>query len=157
MRFLVFVFIVSLTLSNCGKGKTSVCDCCEETYREIKDALYCIHENNISGTTSDNRLLLFAVVNRDIEKYQELEWNILNDEDVISTAKKNYLLIILDVNEIPQIKENNNAEFLQTIDRHKNESLFFIITNQALYPFGDWRSNEEKSIIIDRMQIGNGP
>jgi len=35
------------------------------------------------------------------------------------------------------------------MNKHKGESSFFVIVSQALIPFSDWKSDEQKGIIID--------
>jgi len=74
------------------------------------------------------------------------------DNEIIKEAKRRYLLIILESSNA----DMPNPELTNVIANHK-EDLFFVITNQALYPFADWTSNENKEYIIDRLKVGNGP
>ena len=104
----------------------------------------------------DGRLLLFAFVNKDIKENQELGWNILKDQDVINAAKQKYLLITLDPNNINIPKDQNAPELLAKIKENKSE-LFFIVTNQAFYPFHWWTADENKESVINDLSLGDGP
>lgn len=128
------------------------CNCCEITFESIDGALKCIKENP-KESTYDNRLLLLAFSN-DSNKN---DWNIISDQDIISIAKRNYLLITLAETKSEFINKNGTPELLDIIQKHQNENLFFVIVNQALYPFADWNDKEQKENIIDRLGIGNGP
>lgn len=156
MKKILYLFIILFTQANCTDRK-KVGKCCDESYSSIDNALACYsHTNDGNGTSSDERLFLLAFVNKNIETNQKLGWNIIKDQDIINVAKQNYLLITLDVNHF-KIPEGQNApELMETINSNK-DSLFFVIVNSALHPFADWNSKEQKDIIIDRLQIGNGP
>lgn len=153
--------IICLIEFSCGvylNQKAIVCNCCENTYTSIEDAMNCIKQYPIMNTKADNRLLLFAVINKDIKAQQDLSWNIINDQDIIRVAKQNYLLITLEASELFVIEYNKeSSELRETINSYKDESLFFVITNQALLTFADWDSDENKDKIIDYLNIGNGP
>ena len=156
MRLVKFLWLVSFIISGCSDKKAMVCDCCEQPYSDMNIAVKCIERSPIVGTSSDERMLLLALTYEELEPNQKLSWNIVDDPEIVKVAKRNYLLVVLNVNDfIQNIKDNN--ELLRVIKSHDNESLFFVITNKSLYPFGDWNNHEEKNIIIDRLEIGNGP
>lgn len=136
--------------------KAMVCNCCEQPYSNVNAAIKCIDRLPIIGTSSDERMLLLAFSNKEIEANQHLSWNIIGDPEIVKVAKRNYLLVVLNVNNISQIVKDNN-ELREVINSHKNESQFFVIVNQAYYPFRDWKKDAEKSIIIDRLEVGIGP
>jgi hypothetical protein len=148
--------LLVVIISSCSIIKHSnnygVCDCCNQAYTNIDSAINCISDNPKSNTTSDNRLFLIAFVNKDIRTNQNKGWTIIEDNDIIQEAKQRYLLIIIDSNET----DRQSPELTNVIASHK-EDLFFVITNQALYPFADWTLNENKEYIIDKLKIGNGP
>jgi hypothetical protein len=96
-------------------------------------------------------MLLIAFVTKDIKANQSLGWNIIHDLEIVKVAKRNYLLVTLDVNHFQGPPELNKL-----IRKHKNES-FFVIANPALYPFADWAVDENKDFIISRLSNGNGP
>ncbi|GAB5399246.1 MAG: hypothetical protein Aureis2KO_08310 [Aureisphaera sp.] len=135
----------------CAKKANPECNCCVVTYSNISDAEKCIKENP-SETPSDNRLFLLAFSKSDVQG-----WNSITDPEVISVAKRKYLLIHLKNTESEFLKEKATPELLEVVKKHKSEKLFFVIVNQALYPFADWNDKEQKEVIIDRLGIGNGP
>lgn len=156
MRKILFILVVLLIHTNCSR-KYEVGVCCDKTYTNIEKALSCFEKTNYGKkTTSDNRLLLLAFVNENIKKHQNMGWGILNEKEVIEIAKQNYLLIILDVNQFQIPKGQDAKELLNRIKNHNNP-LFFVITNSVLYPFAEWNSNEQKDVIVNRLQVGNGP
>ncbi|MBV1924357.1 MAG: hypothetical protein KUG68_10065, partial [Flavobacteriaceae bacterium] len=85
------------------------------------------------------------------------DWNIINDDEIISIGKRNYLLITLAKKESEFLNKNGTSELLDIIKTHQNEDLFFVVVNQALYPFANWNDKERKEVIIDKLEIGNGP
>jgi hypothetical protein len=103
----------------------------------------------------DNRLFLFAFANKDVKSKQNSGWNIIKDQDIINVAKRNYVLIIVDPKNVTSKKQLSD-ELLEITESHK-DNLFFVITNQELYPFADWTESEEKELIIDRLDVGMGP
>jgi hypothetical protein len=62
----------------------------------------------------------------------------------------------LDVNDVVFPNGQDGNELLRTIKGH-NETIFFVIANQALYPFANWTENEKKDVIIERLRVGIGP
>lgn len=139
----------------CSRSK-SVCDCCENAYTSIDHALDCIGQRKDETSTADKRLLLFAFVPEDTKKYQELGWNILENQELIEIAKQKYLLIILNSNDLSLLKKEHGEELLSIYVKDDSD-LIYIITNQVLYPFGSWTKEDSKDRIIDILQIGNGP
>ena len=146
-----FLFLIIL-LFGCKNNSTPECNCCEITYENFNDAIECIKENP-KESSYDNRLFLLAFSNESNKN----NWNIINDDEIISIAKRNYILITLAESESEFLNKNGTPELLGIIQKHKNEKLFFVVVNQALYPFADWNDREQKEIIIDRLKIGNGP
>jgi hypothetical protein len=101
-------------------------------------------------------LFLLAFVNEDLKAHQNLGWNIIGDKEIITEAKEKYLLIILDSNDLKNQNVEAEEDLFKEIRAH-NAKVFFIITNQAFYPFSSWQSNEEKAFIIGRLNTGDGP
>lgn len=101
-------------------------------------------------------MLLFAFIATDLENNQRANWDIIKDQDIIDVAKRNYLLITLNPNNFAFSKGQQSDELMETVKGHK-ESLFFVIANQALFPFADWTEEEAKDIIIERLEVGIGP
>lgn len=155
MKFIIVAFVTLIAISGCMDKKALVCNCCEAPYNDVKTAMNCIDQNP-TATSYDSRMLLLAFVDKKLEKDQSSSWNIIEDQDILKVAKRDYLLVILDVNNLSQIVKDSN-ELLGVINSHKNESQFFVIVNQAYYPFGDWKNDAEKSMIIGRLEVGNGP
>ncbi|UII20724.1 hypothetical protein [Fulvivirga ligni] len=132
-----------------------VCNCCESTYELIADAQDCISNNPDTATTSDDRLFLLAIHNFEDKDNKILDWSIISDVDIQNTAKQNYLLIFQHRDSIGTLEDNDR--FTQILEEHSGDSLFFIIANQAIYPFDSWNLNSSKERIIDVLQVGDGP
>jgi hypothetical protein len=162
MRKIFYNSIWLSILTSCAgltSDKQSACNCCEAAYSNIDSAMKCIAKYPQHHTTADNRLLLFAFVNSDKQPIQESGWSILKNQEVIELAKRNYLLITLSLKEAETLKGRKATELSGIIAEYKKtkEKRFFIITNQALYPFGSWGSYAQKDFIIDRLRVGIGP
>ena len=125
-------------------------DCSRQAFTNIDTALKC------DADPTGYKSLLFALVSKDVEKYEKAGWNILNDEDVINTAKKDYVLIIIDPLHINLSKQNTPKEFLDIIKQARHEP-YFVVTNRAFYPFREFALSEKKEDIIDELRIGEGP
>ncbi len=159
MKDIFNLFIILFTLTSCcfkTSTQTKICECCNVTYSNIDSAINCILHNPIKQSSVDERLFLIAFVHKDKLANQKSGWNILKDQDVVNIAKQKYLLIIINVAEIQNSKVQRPPELDEIISRHYEE-LFFVITNQMLYPFADWTNSEKKNTIIERLHIGNGP
>ncbi|WP_345049716.1 hypothetical protein [Hymenobacter glaciei] len=141
-----------LVLGDCSCSRQpNICNCCATTYTSVGSAQNCLSETAPYKSTADERLILIAFVTKDIKANQELGWNIINDQAIIQLAKRKYLLVTLDVNGF-----QSPPELLGLIKKHKNRP-FFVIVNQALYPFAEWTTVENKDFIISRLVNGNGP
>ena len=99
---------------------------------------------------------MFAFVSSDVEKNQKKGWTILNDPDIIEIAKRDYVLIILDVNKINLPPDMETKEFQEVINS-QGEETFFVVTNRVLYPFRDFTLNTNKDKIISDLGLGEGP
>jgi hypothetical protein len=159
MKMTIYISILLLALTSCGvktSDKNTIGICCDKTYTNIDSALNCFSRTSNNPTGYDERLLLIAFVNKDIKANQNLGWDILKDEEIINVAKQKYLLITLDINQTNIPKDQNAPELLEIIKSNKDKTCF-VITNSALYPFGNWTADEKKDEIISRLEIGNGP
>ena len=159
MKTTFYISILLLASTSCGvkvSDKNTAGVCCDKTYTNIDSALNCFSRTSNNPSGYDERLLLLAFVNKDIKANQSLGWGILKDEEIINLAKRKYLLTILDINQINIPKDQNAPELIEIIKSNKDK-MFFVITNSALYPFGNWLGDEKKDLIIDRLEIGNGP
>lgn len=121
-----------------------------ETFTTIDAAL------KFCAETKEYKSLLFALVAKDVENSQRLGWSILGHEEIIKAAKRNYVLIIIDPAKIVLPKNSDTKEF-QAIINSKNDSPFFVVTNQVFYPFRQFTLNTDKEKIIDDLNIGEGP
>ncbi len=126
------------------------CSCCDKTYTNIDSASKCGSDQN------DCKLFLFALVTKDIEKNQQLGWAILKDRDIIEAAKRDYVLIIIDPNEINLSKYTDIKEFKDVINKKRIEP-YFVVTNRVLYPSREFTLNTDKDRIIDDLHLGDGP
>lgn len=146
---LLFIILVTF-LYGCNEKSMAPCDCCENTYTNIDDAIKCI-DDNPRKTSYDERLFLIAFTNS-----KNQGWGIIKDPDIITVAKRNYLLVVANENEI---NSNNKTtpELRDLIKKYKGQESFFIVANQALYPFRDWNENESKKQIISELKLGNSP
>ncbi|MCB2377194.1 hypothetical protein LGH70_06345 [Hymenobacter sp. BT635] len=99
-------------------------------------------------------MYLLAFVQNDLKANQQLGWGIIKSPAVIEAAQKNYLLITLPMQE--PLMYNLSAELQDVISKHRGQP-FFVIVNQALYPFADWKADQDDAFIISRLENGNGP
>jgi hypothetical protein len=100
------------------------------------------------------KLLLFAFVNADSTQRQNGSWEILKDPDIINTAKKGYVLLVLN----PKVlsAENCTQELLQKARGHGSDT-FFVVTNVALFPFREFSYQTPKKEIINNLELGDWP
>jgi hypothetical protein len=159
MKLTFYILISIFFLTGCAaktSHKSSACNCCVNSYSSLESATNCISQTLDGAATTDKRLLLFAFVSKDVQSNQKIGWNIIKDQDIIDIAKEKYLLIIQDANDINFLERQMDPELISKIKAPKGQP-YFLITNQSLYPFADWTSDETKDIIIDRLQVGDGP
>lgn len=146
----ILITVIVAFLYGCNQKSIDPCDCCVNTYVNINDAFKCIEENP-RKTSYDDRL--FLIVFTDSKKKG---WEIIEDTDILSVAKRNYLLVAGNKNEINSYNETT-PELKDLIKKYEGQETFFIVVNQALYPFRDWDENESKKRIISELRLGNGP
>lgn len=146
---LSFIILVTF-LYGCNEKSIAPCDCCKNAYVNIDDAFKCIHENP-RKISYDDRLFLIAFTN-----LKDKGWRIIEDPEIIAVAKRSYLLIVVNKNEINSY-DKATPELKELIKKYEGQESFFIVANQALYPFRDWGENESKKRIISELQLGNGP
>lgn len=159
MKRIFYFFSLSFILISCGLLPTSnkVCTCCDTTYTNIDSAIDCLSRTvDGKGTTADNRLLLIAFVDKDVEANQKLGWDIIKYPDVIKTAKRKYALVILDVSQHKTLYNKCDSYNAENFKKYEGKT-FFVITNQALCIFGDWTFSDDRETIIERLNVGNGP
>jgi len=156
MKNIIPIFLCVTLVFGCRSNKILVCNCCENIYYNINDALSCIFENPDTTTPSDDRLLLLAFVNREWKEDSSLGWGIIKDPKIKSQAKRNYLLTFQEQGKFNDSGQND-PELIQLINEHSTDSVFFIIANQAIFPFGSWSLKTPKNSVLDQLQIGNGP
>jgi hypothetical protein len=129
---------------------TSVTDSANATFTNIDSAL------NYCKQSSKYKSLLFAFVKKDIDSNQKLGWAILGDKDVIATAKRDYVLIIIDPTKISLANNSNSKEFHDILKMDKDYP-YFVVTNHVFYPFRQFTLKTDKKTIIDELRIGEGP
>jgi len=151
MRKLLTLLFLTTLFGACNNKSITVCNCCEDTYVYIQDALKCIEDNPFEAS-ADNRLLLLAFTNS-----ETADWNLIEDSEIVAVAKRDYLLITLDTTESAFLYKEGPPELISRMRKHQDEKLFFIVVNQALIPFSDWNENEPKEAIINMLGVGNGP
>ena len=93
---------------------------------------------------------------KDVESNQKLGWAVLGDNDVIATAKKDYVLIIIDPTKIALPNNSDTKEFHEILKMDK-EYPYFVVTNHVFYPFRQFTLKTDKETIIDKLRIGEGP
>lgn len=153
MKITFHIIILLFACTSCGvltSDKKTVCNCCDKSFTNLDSAINCLVKTPESKTSAEQRHFLFAFVNKDVKKYQELGWKIIDDKDIVSIAKERYLLIIQDINNIAIPKHLDASMLLEKIKDLKNEP-YFVIANQALYPFSAWTITENKDFIIERL------
>ena len=148
--FSIYWTVLFIALASCNSSTNPDTSNSSKTFTNIDSALkYCTE-------IKEYKSLLFALVSKDIENSQKLGWTILGDNDIIKTAKKNYVLIIIDPTKIVLPANSDTKEF-QDIIKSKKESPFFVVTNHVFYPFRQFTLKTDKDIIIDNLNIGEGP
>ncbi len=154
----IYLFSLSFILTNCVNiSNDKVGTCCDKIYTNIDSAINCLSRTKDgNGTTTDERFLLIAFVEKDLEVNQKLGWDIIKDPDIVKTVKKNYALVILDANQYKILNDDCSYNIAEIIEKTHDRTIFVII-NQALCVFGDWTLNDDKESIIERLQVGNGP
>jgi hypothetical protein len=159
MKITTLLFALIVLVTGCvskTSQKDSACNCCAKAYSNLDSAANCILQTPDSTTTAEYRLFLFAFVSKDIQANQQIGWDILIDKDIIDIAKKRYLLVIQDPTAFKFLKQQMTPELNKLINNLQDKP-HFVIANQSLYPFADWKSDEKKEIIIDRLEVGDGP
>jgi len=138
MKNTFFLLTLSFVLTNCSTtDKNKVGTCCDKTYTNVDNAIKCLsNTNDGNGTTADERLLLIAFVHKDIEANQKLGWDIIKDKDIIRIAKRNYALVITDVD---QYKIPGNDCALHITESIKNNSGKNIFCNSKSGSMLVWR------------------
>ncbi|MBL7911306.1 MAG: hypothetical protein JNJ41_09660 [Bacteroidia bacterium] len=100
--------------------------------------------------------MLIAFVDKDLEANQKLGWNIIKDEEIINTAKRNYALVITDINKY-KIPNNDCSSYMTECFKNNSGKTFFVIANQAQCWCRDWTLEDKKESIIENLEVGNGP
>jgi hypothetical protein len=148
--FILFIGLFShacdFTGSSGEKGKKG--DCNKNVFSDIDSALHCAHRSE--------KLLLFAFVKRKSERQTQLNWQVLADGEIISTAQNKYVLIGSDPESIALSAENSTLELLELIRANKNDT-FFVVTNLALYPFRHFTNRTGKQAVLYELMLGDGP
>ncbi len=144
------IILVTFLLYGCNEKSLTPCDCCQTAYTKMDDALKCIDENP-RKTSYDNRLLLLA-----FSSLKNKSWDIIEDLETISIAKRNYLLVVTNT-EVVSNYAKTTPELNKLITKYEGQEIFFVVVNQALYPIRDWGENESKEHIINELQLGDGP
>jgi hypothetical protein len=148
--FSIYCIVLFIALASCNSSTNPNTSSNFKTFTDIDSALkYC-------KETKEYKSLLFALVSKDIENSQKLGWTILGDNEIIKTAKKDYVLIIIDPAKIVLPKSNDTKEFEEIIKSEK-ESPYFVVTNHVFYPFRQFTLKTDKEKIIDDLNIGEGP
>jgi hypothetical protein len=146
--------IIVILLNSCVQ-LPGPCGCCINVYQDDEAAFQCIENNPVEDEPIDNRLLLYAFTSRT----EQADWNILGDAELVELAMRNYLLVIMDPDEI-SANENYSEEFLEVITNYKKSDLFFIISSSHgrdghVWHHWDHQSNPEMA--EDAIWIGVGP
>jgi hypothetical protein len=151
MRITLHTILLFLLVESCGsRNIKTTTSCNDKPYTTIDSALKC------GADPLQYKSLLFAFVTSNIEQNQAKGWDILNDEDIINMAKRDYVLIIIDPRKIDIPKEYQTKEFLEILKQERKEP-YFVVTNRVFYPFREFTLHTEKDRIIDDLAIGEGP
>jgi len=146
----IYIAFLLIFQTSCNSSTNSDTDNNSITFSNIDSALkYC-------KETKEYKSLLFAFVKKDIVKNKNLGWGILGDNDIIATAKKDYVLIIMDPTKMSLPANSDTKEFKDIIKMDK-EDPYFVVTNHVFYPFRQFTLKTDKETIIDELRIGEGP
>jgi len=146
----IYIAFLLIFQTSCNSSTNSDTDNNSNTFSNIDSALkYC-------KETKEYKSLLFAFVKKDIVKNKNLGWGILGDNDIIATAKKDYVLIIMDPTKMSLPANSDTKEFKDIIKMDK-EDPYFVVTNHVFYPFRQFTLKTDKETIIDELRIGEGP
>lgn len=146
----IYISLLLILETSCNNSTSSDTNSAGTTFSNIDSAL------NYCKKTSEYKSLLFAFVTKDVESNQKLGWAVLGDNDVIATAKKDYVLIIIDPTKIALPNNSDTKEFHEILKMDK-EYPYFVVTNHVFYPFRQFTLKTDKETIIDKLRIGEGP
>jgi hypothetical protein len=144
----IYISLLLILQTSCNSASSDT-DSANATFTNIDSAI------NYCKQSSEYKSLLFAFVTKDINSNQKLGWAILGDKDVIATAKRDYVLIIIDPTKISLANNSDTKEF-HTFLMDKDYP-YFVVTNHVFYPFRQFTLKTDKETIIDELRIGEGP
>ena len=158
MKNTLYILTIFLGLTSCNSAdEYKVGTCCDKTYTNVEDATKCLSQTNDgNGTTIDDRLLLIAFVDKDLEANRKLGWDIIKDPEIIREAKRKYALVIVDRNQYKIPDNDCRSPIAERIEKNSGKT-FFIIANPEQCWFGDWTLEDDKDLIIQKLGIGIGP
>ncbi|PJJ60890.1 hypothetical protein [Hymenobacter chitinivorans] len=148
-----------LLLPGCGvlpQGRQAACGCCAPVYQSIESAQRCLEPPPGPGRAADSRLLLLAFLGPDQPATPPADWRILGSPALVAYAQKRYLLVTLPANARLRYPGAPVPELEEVRQRYPGQT-FFVLVNQALYPFADWPATADESFIRSRLSNGNGP
>ncbi|MFT3844312.1 MAG: hypothetical protein QM725_04615 [Lacibacter sp.] len=145
----IYIPLLLILLTSCNSA-TSDTDIASATFNNVDSAL------NYCKQSKEYKSLLFALVTKDVDSKQKLGWAVLGDKDVIATAKKDYVLIIIDPTKISIPNNSDTKDFHDILKMDKGDP-YFVVTNHVFYPFRQFTLKTDKETIIDELRIGEGP
>ena len=144
MKNLLLFLIPIIFFTSCHpKKKEKVGICCEKTYANVDDAWECFSQTASTENTHDDRVLLVAFVDKNLEKNQNLGWNIIKDPEIIKEAKRKYALVIIDKSET---KNFPNERLVQSVKEHfkqNSEKPIFFGINSLKHHFNEWTLDDD--------------
>lgn len=148
-RTTIYILLLLTLLTSCNSA-ISDSDNISATFTDVDSAL------NYCKQSKEYKSLLFAFVTKDVDSKQKLGWTILGDKDVIATAKRDYVLIIIDPTKISIPNNSDTKEFYDILLMDKDDP-YFVVANHVFYPFRQFTLKTDKETIIDELSVGEGP
>ncbi len=158
MKKIILMILLCCMFTACRyPAADAICNCCKEVYTNTDEAIECLNRTaDTTRTTAESRLLLIAFIDRDSAAMKKPGWQIIRDQEVLTTAQRNYLLVILDKQKIRMLNTDCSSNIVQDSVKAAGKTLF-VITNPALCAFDCWTEDDEPQSIIDKLEVGNGP
>lgn len=148
-----------VVLASCGvlpHRPRPACDCCAPAYTTIESALRCLEQHPRPTGGADSRLLLLAFPGQDHPILQPTDWTILGSRSLVAQAQVRYLLVTLP-GIAPIRYPGVPVQELEEVRKRYHGQPFFVLVNQALYPFAHWPAGAAEKDIRAKLATGNGP
>jgi hypothetical protein len=134
-----------------------LCNCSSDEHLNQQDKkrsskIYTDLNSAIKQAKTCNKLLLITITNG--EKDINACVSLIQDKDIMYEILRKYVVVFLKFDEINAL-ENSFEESNRAIP--SSDKPLFIISNTALYFFGQLTLDDKKDFIIERLGVGDGP